>query len=811
MSSKTISGSVGAASPSTRAWLVNAIARSKQTLPASIPDSESEQTLKLEQTPGHEQVQDMTSPHTAHKLHVADTENSPAHAVEMPSQTVSVGAVSPSVRAWLLDAINLSKQPFRASTMHSESEKTPQLENTQEHVQDIASPHTANTDGSQSPAVEMTSETASVGAVSPSMRAWLVDSINMSKQPLTSPSFSYPESEQTHEAEDTTPPCTPHTDESHPPAVGMTPKSSSVCVASTSVHAWIVDAIARSNATLPTTLPAPTSTSNMQAESEQHETSELVQDTTPQYTRKLVTVRMIDSVSHWSGQNDLITIEGWNVIAKKKMRLSPGDLVVFCEIDSFLPADGKHGAAFSQARIGNTITFDGQNGYRVGTQTYVSANSSKINSQGHIFKLADFSDLHQDVIERRENYGLQEPEFKEFIQQVDYSAMLGVKKWESDAERSTAAQAAASCKTKGGEIKGPSSYKVPAFIMKTDMERVQNCPNLFIKPKYKKQIFQETVKMDGCTMSCYFINNTSRFFSHLNAVPTDKRAVHPNGRFGVCSKKQDLVLTNWKPLSKDAYWSTALKNNIHTKLAKLGKTIAVQGELVGWNINDNRHGYGPDEYDFFVFSVIDIEAGKRCTPQATEEFAREHGFKHVEVIGYHTVPRIARHHQDLIDRAELKPGEGLVFKNCTDGRWFKIVSNWYLTRQAELMPMPEGPGGWTAGPEDFLEYEDDPSDSGVSMSSESNVPPKPRRYKTSCPAWFLPTIDLLGPLPHELEEQAIIENNDFSKPPQNDMMNEHNDSSKTDASIGRVNAASGSPIPKKKMAELADWVGDWHL
>ncbi|KAK3324503.1 hypothetical protein B0T19DRAFT_402732 [Cercophora scortea] len=644
----------------------------------------------------------------------------------MSSKTISVGAASPSTRAWLVDAIARSKQtlPPPIPKAHPTQTANPAEETTL--------PCKLHTGGNYHNEMEKSSKTVSlpVGAASPGIRQWLADAINMSKQPP--PPFSYPKSEQTHETEETTPPSTPYTDPNHPPTVEMTPKSASVGVASPSVQAWIVDAIAKSNAALPTTLVAPPP----QAEPEQTPDWELIQETTPQHIRKLVTVRTIDSVLHRSGQNDLITIEGWNVIAKKKMRLSPGDLVVFCEIDSFLPADGKHGATFSQA-TGNPITFDGQKGYRVGTQTYVSANNSKIISQGHIFKLANFPDLYQDVMNRREDYGLQQPEFKEFIRQVDYSAMLGVKKWESDVERSTAAQAAASYNTKGSKANCPSSYKVPAFIMKTDMERVQNCPNLFIKKKYKEQVFQETVKMDGSTMSCYFINKNSRFFTHLNPVPNNKRAVHPNGRFGVCSKKHDLVLASWKPLSKDPFWSTALQNDIHTKLAKLGKTIAVQGELVGWNIQDNRHGYGPNEYDFFVFSVIDIEAGKRFTPQATEEFAREHGFKHVEVIGYHTVPRIARHHQDLIDRAELKPGEGLIFKNCVDGRWFKIVSTWYLERMDELLPMPEGPGGWQAGPEDFMtDDENNLSDSGVSVNSENYVP-RPRKKKSSCPAWLL--------------------------------------------------------------------------
>jgi len=55
--------------------------------------------------------------------------------------------------------------------------------------------------------------------------------------------------------------------------------------------------------------------------------------------RKLATIRKISSIDPIEGADkiELATVDGWKVIVAKDVGHKVGDLVVYCEIDSFLP------------------------------------------------------------------------------------------------------------------------------------------------------------------------------------------------------------------------------------------------------------------------------------------------------------------------------------------------------------------------------------------------------------------------------------------------------------------------------------------
>ncbi|KAK0715161.1 RNA ligase-domain-containing protein, partial [Lasiosphaeris hirsuta] len=375
--------------------------------------------------------------------------------------------------------------------------------------------------------------------------------------------------------------------------------------------------------------------------------------------RKLATVRMIKNVESFTYEHNKIDVDGWTVVMKKDEMFYESEFVVFLEADAFLPKTSPYSSMFAQ--VGNPRTNINQDGYLVLVRGFTNGSKEKVYSQGHIFKLSNFPEIMQDFKVRDEQAGFPDsPTFASAIRGIDYSKELGIKKWEDS------------------QGEGPTSHgKVPSFVMKTDMERVQNCPNLFTKAKYTKFIFQESVKLDGSSMSCYFVEKSSRFFDHLGQLPAScvQYAAHPNGRFGVCSKNCDLFPDDVKG---NPYWATATKNGLHSKLAELGKSIVVQGELVGWNIQGNPYGYAKGSYDFIVYAVVDIDTNKRRDGDLVELFANQQGLKHAKVLGYHTVRQIASCHQDLLDRANNMQGEGLVFKSSNDGRWFKVLSGRYI-------------------------------------------------------------------------------------------------------------------------------------
>lgn len=118
-------------------------------------------------------------------------------------------------------------------------------------------------------------------------------------------------------------------------------------------------------------------------------------------------------------------------------------------------------------------------------------------------------------------------------------------------------------------------------------------------------------------------------------------------------------------------------------MAHAGLSIAIQGELVGWNIEGNPYNYPENKRDFFVYTVIDIETRERWHPKDVKSFADDLGLKHVKIIGYTSLPAIAKSHKDLLDRADKGEGEGLVFKCCDDNRWFKVLSSKYIITKGD--------------------------------------------------------------------------------------------------------------------------------
>lgn len=55
--------------------------------------------------------------------------------------------------------------------------------------------------------------------------------------------------------------------------------------------------------------------------------------------RKMATIRRIDKIEPIEGADliEAIKIGGWTVVAQKAMNYKVNDLVVYCEIDSFIP------------------------------------------------------------------------------------------------------------------------------------------------------------------------------------------------------------------------------------------------------------------------------------------------------------------------------------------------------------------------------------------------------------------------------------------------------------------------------------------
>ncbi len=360
--------------------------------------------------------------------------------------------------------------------------------------------------------------------------------------------------------------------------------------------------------------------------------------------RKLVTIRRIHQLTPRPKSPDMVVahIDGWEVVVRAGT-YHEGQMVLFAEVDSFLPLDEFKNMIDVSINLPVTV-YNGVRGYHLKTLDFDGQLS-----QGLIFQVpmvAAVHDIAEVMLVHLGNWDVMLTEIVKF----DFAALLGVQKWETGSGHSP--------QLENGKEKPAVTHilgKLPPFVRETSATRVQNCPNLFTKAKYWKNEYQETVKLDGESMSVYFVLNDSAPYRSCNSLPPDPGPCMEldRGRFGVCSHRRELNHTTPTP-----HWDVALHYHLPTKLASWGKNIVIQGELVGAAINGNRQDFARGSHDFFVFDVFDIDNNRYCTPRHTAEIATELGLKHVPIRGYAPIREIAKCHGDLLERARQSTSEG---------------------------------------------------------------------------------------------------------------------------------------------------------
>ena len=194
-------------------------------------------------------------------------------------------------------------------------------------------------------------------------------------------------------------------------------------------------------------------------------------------TRKLASIQRITRLSPINGADKIETarVLGWDVVVGKG-DFSEGDLAVFFEIDSFLPASDSRYASFED----RFTTLDGERGMRVKT-----IRLRKQLSQGLLMPVSKFPEVTKLVLS----------------EDTDVTKVLGIKKWEL-------AEA-----TKSSNNVGKTTV-FPSFIRKTDQERIQNISNKVFEALDKQ--FQVSIKKDGSSMTAYVVHPNSPHYAAVS-------------------------------------------------------------------------------------------------------------------------------------------------------------------------------------------------------------------------------------------------------------------------------------------------------
>ena len=108
-------------------------------------------------------------------------------------------------------------------------------------------------------------------------------------------------------------------------------------------------------------------------------------------------------------------------------------------------------------------------------------------------------------------------------------------------------------------LSGKAKGRFPSFIPKTDETRVQVLQKLL--DKYKDAECYITEKLDGSSAT-FFVKD---------------------GVFGVCSRNLELIED-----TENSFWKVARQLDIESKLQSMNGNYAIQGELIGEGIQNNK-------------------------------------------------------------------------------------------------------------------------------------------------------------------------------------------------------------------------------
>lgn len=221
-----------------------------------------------------------------------------------------------------------------------------------------------------------------------------------------------------------------------------------------------------------------------------------------------------------------------------------------------------------------------------------------------------------------------------------------------------------------GRKKDKTSW--PAWVKKTDEERIENLPYLF----EDKSSWIATEKIDG-TSTTFTLKRGKGFFK--------------KDKFYICSRNVCFD----KP-DKNCFYETnvyiemAEKYDIYNKMKYLLETeykncdwITIQGETYGAGIQ--KRDYHMTEHNFMAFNLISSNYGRENSLIMKDILEKENGIPCVPIItDSYTLPDTLEELREFVDSdtsvidGEIR--EGIVFRSYDGSRSFKCVSPTYLMK-----------------------------------------------------------------------------------------------------------------------------------
>ena len=350
--------------------------------------------------------------------------------------------------------------------------------------------------------------------------------------------------------------------------------------------------------------------------------------------RVMASVERIVAIEPIEGADKIVkaTVKNWSLVTAIDNGFKVGDLVVYCEIDSWIP----HDVAPFLSKGQYPRVYNGVEGERLKT---IKLRGQV--SQGLILPL----EKRTDEILGEVHVVVRGNEFLGALQEGDnVSEFLGIQKWEAPIPACLA---------------GVSKGSFPSQIPKTDEERIQNIRGKDFA-EFQKLKYEVTEKLEGSSMTVAMIA----------------------GEFVVCSRNMNL-----KEVEGNTFWQVARELKIEEKLRAMNlDNVAIQGELVGEGVQGNH--YKLKGHTMYVFAVYDIQNSLYMDAEGRRKLVTELGLNHAPVLDA-KMTSMSMHTCDTLltmadGQSSINPQvlrEGIVFKQIDGQVHFKAVSNKYLVKQ----------------------------------------------------------------------------------------------------------------------------------
>lgn len=408
--------------------------------------------------------------------------------------------------------------------------------------------------------------------------------------------------------------------------------------------------------------------------------------------RELAYIVKIDEIEPITGSDncEAAVVGGWKVMVRKNT-FKPGDLAIYFEIDSQVPAS-------------DTFAFLAAKHYKVKSQRYTFGGKGNFISQGLLMHPTDFGwSYNQD---KDGQLCIHNTEKNVFYPVGTFLTEELKVKYADPADNKRKAPSAD--KYKRMAQRNPKLFKKrpirwlmkrnwgkkllfllfgkkrdvrsawPAWVVKTDEERIQNLVDRI--PEFVQEEWIATEKIDGTSTTFTMRKNLKKkFFSSK-----DTEGILVCSR-NVCFDKPDKQCF----YETNVYTEMAEKYHMEDVLKDLLREsnddvifITIQGETYGGEIQ--KRDYSTSEHYLACFNLIfgfSDGTTERANPEQMKLILTKYGLECVPIIGRVTLPDTCDGILALAggaSKVDGLPREGLVFRSLDGRKSFKAVDNNFL-------------------------------------------------------------------------------------------------------------------------------------